>query len=57
MVERFGVKLISLGFLLPPNSPVVWRGPMIGTGVRQLLHDVKWGELDYLLIDSAARYQ
>lgn len=51
VVERFGVKLISLGFLLPPNSPVVWRGPMIGTGVRQLLHDVKWGELDYLLID------
>ena len=50
-VKRFGVKLISLGFLLPPNSPVVWRGPMIGTGVRQLLHDVKWGEIDYLFID------
>ena len=50
-VERFGVKVISLGFLLPPNSPVVWRGPMIGSGVRQLLHDVEWGELDYLFVD------
>ena len=50
-VERYGVKLISLGFLLPPNSPVVWRGPMIGSGVRQLLHDVTWGEIDYLFVD------
>ncbi len=50
-VERHGVKVISIGFLLPPGSPVVWRGPMIGTGVRQLLRDVKWGELDYLIID------
>ena len=50
-IERYGVKVVSLGFLLPANSPVVWRGPMIGTGVRQLLHDVKWGELDYLLVD------
>jgi ATP-binding protein involved in chromosome partitioning len=50
-IERHGVKIISLGFLLPANSPVVWRGPMIGTGVRQLLHDVDWGELDYLLVD------
>lgn len=50
-VERHGVKLISLGFLLPPGAPVVWRGPMIGSAIRQLLHDVEWDEIDYLLID------
>ena len=50
-VLREGVKLVSLGFLIPPGSPVVWRGPMIGSGVRQLIHDVEWGEIDYLLID------
>ncbi|OAI42005.1 hypothetical protein AYO38_11835 [bacterium SCGC AG-212-C10] len=50
-VERYGVKLVSIGFLLPKGTPVVWRGPMIGSAVRQLLHDVPWGELDYLIID------
>lgn len=53
-VERFGVRVASLGFLLPKGMPVVWRGPMIGTAVRQLLHDIPWGEggdLDYLIVD------
>lgn len=50
-VERYGVRVISLGFLLPPGAPVVWRGPMIGSAIRQLLHDVEWGDVDYLLID------
>ncbi|MCH8949604.1 MAG: Mrp/NBP35 family ATP-binding protein, partial [Chloroflexi bacterium] len=50
-VDKYGVKLISLGFVLPRLSPVAWRGPMVGTAVRQLLHDIQWGELDYLLID------
>ena len=50
-VERYGVRVISLGFLIPPGAPVVWRGPMIGSAIRQLLHDVDWGEIDYLLID------
>ena len=50
-VERFGVNLVSIGFLLPKGTPVVWRGPMIGSAVRQLLHDVPWDELDYLVID------
>lgn len=50
-VDKFGVKVVSMGFLLPKGTPVVWRGPMIGSAVRQLLHDVPWGELDYLLID------
>ncbi len=50
-IERHGVRLISLGFLLPAGAPVVWRGPMIGSAVKQLLHDVEWGDIDYLLID------
>lgn len=50
-VDKYGVRVVSLGFVLPRLSPVVWRGPMVGTAVRQLLHDIKWGELDYLLID------
>src|SRR5579883_2710698 len=50
-VEKYGVKLASLGFLLAKGIPVVWRGPMIGSAVKQLLHDVPWGELDYLIID------
>jgi ATP-binding protein involved in chromosome partitioning len=53
-VERFGVKVVSIGFILRPGSPIIWRGPMIGSGVRQLLHDLPWaqdGELDYLIID------
>ena len=50
-VEKYGVRLVSLGFVLPRLSPVAWRGPMVGTAVRQLVHDIKWGELDYLLID------
>ena len=50
-IDRYGVKVISIGFLLPRGTPVVWRGPMVGSAVRQLLHDVTWGELDYLVID------
>lgn len=51
VAEAHGVRVASLGFLLPRGTPVVWRGPMIGTGVRQLLHDLQWGELDYLIVD------
>jgi ATP-binding protein involved in chromosome partitioning len=50
-VEKYGVRLVSLGFVLPRVSPVVWRGPMVGKAVEQLLHDIHWGELDYLLVD------
>ncbi|MGD9933133.1 MAG: Mrp/NBP35 family ATP-binding protein [Dehalococcoidia bacterium] len=50
-VERYGVRVVSIGFLLPRGTPVVWRGPMIGSAVRQMLHDVPWEDLDYLLID------
>jgi ATP-binding protein involved in chromosome partitioning len=47
-----GVKLMSLGFLLPDHTaPVVWRGPMVAQAVKQMLMEVEWGELDYLLAD------
>lgn len=50
-IEAHGVLAVSIGFVLPPGTPVVWRGPMIGSGVRQLLHDVDWVDLDYLIVD------
>ncbi len=50
-LQAYGVTAASIGFVLPEGTPVVWRGPMIGSGVRQLLHDVDWGELDYLIVD------
>jgi ATP-binding protein involved in chromosome partitioning len=46
-----GVKVMSLGFLNRGDKPVVWRGPMLHTAVRQFLYDVEWGELDYLIVD------
>ena len=50
-LERYGVKLISMGFMLKDDDAVVWRGPMLGKAVEQFLFDVHWGELDYLIID------
>lgn len=49
--EAFGVKFISTGFLVKPDQPLVWRGPMLHGAIQQLLTDVHWGELDYLVID------
>ena len=46
-----GVKLMSMGFLVEPDTPVVWRGPMLHGVVNQFLKDVDWGELDYLVVD------
>jgi ATP-binding protein involved in chromosome partitioning len=46
-----GLKVMSLGFLNPGDRPVVWRGPMLHTAVRQFLYDVDWGQLDYLIVD------
>jgi ATP-binding protein involved in chromosome partitioning len=46
-----GIKVMSLGFLNRGDKPVVWRGPMLHTAVRQFLYDVEWGELDYLIVD------
>lgn len=50
-LKRFGVKLLSMGFLVDPSHAVVWRGPMVSSAVRQFLHDAEWGELDYLILD------
>lgn len=49
--DKFGVRVCSIGFALPKGTPVVWRGPMIGTAVRDFLHNIDWGELDYLIVD------
>ena len=49
--ERFGVKTMSIGYLLDDERPVVWRGPMVHKLIEQFLGDVLWGDLDYLLID------
>lgn len=50
-LERHGVKTMSLGFLLEEGQAVLWRGPMVAGTVRQLLGDVQWGDLDYLIVD------
>ena len=50
-LERHGVKVMSMGFLVDDNTPVVWRGPMIMKTIQQFVQNVKWGELDLLLID------
>ncbi len=49
--ENFGVKFISMAFLVKPDQPLIWRGPMLHSAIRQLLTDVDWGELDYLVVD------
>src|SRR5687767_1548932 len=48
---NYGVKLMSMGFLIEDDSPVIWRGPMIMKTVQQFFHSVEWGVLDYLLVD------
>ncbi|MEM9265021.1 MAG: Mrp/NBP35 family ATP-binding protein [Cyanobacteria bacterium P01_F01_bin.13] len=50
-VFNHGVKLVSMGFLIDPDQPVVWRGPMLNGIIRQFLYQVQWGELDYLIVD------
>ncbi|WP_217588846.1 Mrp/NBP35 family ATP-binding protein [Lentibacillus saliphilus] len=50
-VERFGVKVISMGFFVEDNSPIIWRGPMLGKMINSFFSEVEWGNLDYLLLD------
>jgi ATP-binding protein involved in chromosome partitioning len=50
-LQAYGLRVMSLGTVLKPDQPVIWRGPMLGGAVRQFLYDVEWGELDYLVID------
>jgi len=49
--EAFGVRVVSLGFLVPPDQPAIWRGPIIMKVINQFLRDVAWGKLDYLIVD------
>jgi len=48
---KYGISVMSIGFFLEDDAPVIWRGPLIGGAIKQLLEDVAWGELDYLIVD------
>ena len=50
-IERYGIKIMSIGLLVDERQAVVWRGPMVSSAIRQFVTDVDWGELDYLVID------
>ncbi len=50
-LQKYGVRLLSMGFLVDPDKAVIWRGPMVTSAVRQFLEDTAWGELDFLIID------
>lgn len=50
-VERFGIKVVSMGFFVEDNSPIIWRGPMLGKMLNSFFSEVEWGDLDYLLLD------
>jgi ATP-binding protein involved in chromosome partitioning len=49
--QAYGIKMISMGLLVKPGQPLIWRGPMLNSAIRQFLGDVEWGELDYLVVD------
>jgi ATP-binding protein involved in chromosome partitioning len=49
--QAYGIKMISMGLLVKPGQPLIWRGPMLNSAIRQFLGDVEWGELDYLIVD------
>lgn len=50
-IERHGVRSMSIGYLVDQKAPMVWRGPMIGKAMQQMIHDTNWGALDYLVVD------
>lgn len=50
-IEKFGLKLLSIGFFTDPNQPIPWRGPMATAAIKQLFNDADWGVLDYLVVD------
>ena len=50
-VEKYGLKLMSMGYMIEPDQAVVWRGPMLAGAVTQFVNDVEWGDLDYLIFD------
>ncbi|MCR4292650.1 MAG: Mrp/NBP35 family ATP-binding protein [Candidatus Kuenenia sp.] len=50
-LEKFGIKIMSIGFMLDENQPLIWRGPLVSNAVREFLEKVMWGNLDYLVVD------
>lgn len=50
-IEKFGLKTMSIGFLIDEDTPMIWRGPMVGSALTQMLNDVAWGPLDVLVVD------
>ncbi|HHM24015.1 MAG TPA: iron-sulfur cluster carrier protein ApbC [Bacteroidetes bacterium] len=50
-IERYGIKLMSIGFFIEKNNPVIWRGPLVGKAIEQLLRDVIWEDIDYFIFD------
>ena len=50
-MENFGIKCMSMGFLVAEDTPMIWRGPMVQSALQQMLRDVEWGELDVLIVD------
>lgn len=50
-IEKYGVKLVSMGFLVDPDQAMIWRGPMVTSAVKQFMQEVEWGELDYMVLD------
>lgn len=50
-IEKFGIKLMSLGFLIPEDAPAIWRGPIVMQVTTQFLKDVEWGDIDFLVVD------
>src|SRR5690348_9324549 len=50
-MENYGVKCMSIGFLVPEDTPMIWRGPMVMSALQQMLRDVSWGELDIMIVD------
>ena len=50
-LENYGIKVMSIGFMIDDNTPVIWRGPMASGALKQFMSDVNWGDLDYLIFD------
>lgn len=50
-LEKYGIKLVSMGFLVDVNQAMVWRGPMVTSAIKQFMNDVEWGELDFMILD------
>ncbi|MCH7551384.1 MAG: Mrp/NBP35 family ATP-binding protein, partial [Proteobacteria bacterium] len=50
-MENYGIKVMSMGFMVDEETPMIWRGPMVQSALEQMLHDVNWGELDVMVVD------